>query len=97
VADQYREATPVFSYYVVKSLLLFFANDFIEWNVIHNHGSFDFTKTDRNIQAYITFIDQHRTNANYCRIMSMMDNLYRNCKRVQSTGSTTMRMTLFED
>ncbi len=97
VASKYREATPVFSYYVLKSLLLFFANDFIEWTMIHNRGSFDFTKTPGNVNAYITFIDTHRTNATYCRIMAMIDTLYRNCRSVQSTGSNTMRMTLFED
>jgi len=97
VCKKYRESTPVFSYYVVKSLLLFFADDFIEWNMTHNHGSFDFTKTDKNVNAYIAFIDEHRTNATYCRIMSEIDTLYRNIMNIQSTGSITMRMTLYED
>ena len=96
IRKRYREATPVFSYYVLKSLLLFFANDFIEWTMIHNRGSLDFTKTPSNVNAYIAFIDAHRKDAAYCRIMATIDTLYRNCLDVQSTGSTTMRMTLFE-
>lgn len=97
VAAKYRESTPVFSYYVLKSLLLFFVNDFIEWTMIHNRGSFDFVKTNRNVNAYIEFIDAHRNNATYCRIMSMIDTLYRNSRGVQSTGTNTLRMTMLED
>jgi hypothetical protein len=97
--EKYKETTPVFSYYIVKSLLLFYMNDFIEWTMVHNHGSFDFLKTDGNIDSYVAFIRKHRTGNDYCSQMHMVESLshYRIIHKNNSTGLTTLRMTMLED
>ena len=99
--EKYKETAPVFSYYVIKSLLMFYMNDFIEWTMIHNHGSFDFLKTDANIQFYVDFIRKHRTGRDYSVQMALTESLYtshyRSLQKNNSTGLTTLRMTMLED
>jgi hypothetical protein len=102
VAKLYKEETPLFSYYVIKSILLFFSNEFIEWTMIHNRGSFNFQKTSQNIQAYIQFIQKHSKNAKYGKIMKMVEDCLANSKTHRARGAapvgeTTMRMTLHEE
>lgn len=97
VYEHYREKTPVFSYYIVKPVLMFYIGDFIEWTMIHNRGSFDFLKTKANVDSYIQFIQQHRTKSEYCSLMHSIHTLYQTVKDGRLTGSKTMRMTLFED
>ena len=101
VLEKYKETTPVFSYYMIKSVLMFYMNDFIEWTMIHNHGSFDFLKTDGNIHAYVNFIRKHRTGNDYSVQMALAESLYtshyRSLQKNNSTGLTTLRMTMLED
>jgi len=101
VLEKYKETTTLFSYFFIKSLLMFHMNDFIEWTMIHNHGSFDFLKTDGNIQAYVDFIRKHRTGRAYSGQMSLAESLYlshyRGSQKNTSTGLTTLRMTMLED
>jgi hypothetical protein len=101
IFKKYKETTPVFSYYVIKSMMLFYINDFIEWAMVHNHGSFDFLKTDGNIDSYVAFIRKHRSGNDYCSQMNMVESLYTSHYRIihknNSTGLTTLRMTMLED
>lgn len=101
ILTKYKETTAVFSYYIIKSMVLFYMNDFIEWAMVHNHGSFDFLKTDGNIDSYVAFIRKHRTGNDYCSHMNMLEPLYLSHYRIiqknNSTGLATMRMTMFEE
>ena len=92
----YREETPVFSYYIVKSILLYSANDFIEWTMIHNRGSINFYKTPYTVRSYIDFITKHSENPQYRTLMDMTE------KCIGTTvymyyALKTMRMTVHED
>jgi len=101
VSKLYKEETPLFSYYVVKSILLFFSNEFIEWTMIHNRGSFNFQKTSQNVDAYIQFIQKHSKNAKYIKTMKMVEECLARSKTNSlgepSMSETTMRMTLHEE
>uniref|UniRef100_A0A6C0K1X7 Uncharacterized protein n=1 Tax=viral metagenome TaxID=1070528 RepID=A0A6C0K1X7_9ZZZZ len=101
VAGLYKEETPLFSYYIVKSVLLFFANDFVEWTMIHNRGSFNFQKTQQNVDAYIRFIQKHSKNPKYIKTMKMMEECLNHSSQNSvfrnETGLNTMRMTIHED
>ena len=101
VLEKYKETPAVFSYFFIKSVLMFYMNDFIEWTMIHNHGSFDFLKTDGNIHAYVNFIRKHRTGNDYSVQMALAESLYtshyRSLQKNNSTGLTTLRMTMLED
>jgi hypothetical protein len=101
VASLYREETPLFSYYIVKSILLFFANDFAEWTMIHNRGSFNFQKTQQNVNAYIRFIQQQSIHPKYTKTMKMVEECLNNSEQnsvfKNEAGLNSMRMTLHED
>lgn len=101
VANLYKEETPLFSYYIVKSVLLFFANDFVEWTMIHNRGSFNFQKTQPNVNAYIQFIQKHSKNLEYIKTMKMVEECLNrsslNSVLKTEAGLNSMRMTLHED
>jgi hypothetical protein len=57
---RYNEKSNVFSYYILKSALLYHTGDFIDWCIAHNGGGgnggpFVFLKTDQNIQDFCGF------------------------------------------
>ena len=53
----YKESTNTFSYYVVKTIVLFYYNDFITWCQKNNIGSFiTFKRTEKNIELFCKFI-----------------------------------------
>jgi hypothetical protein len=97
--EKYRESTSLFSYFIVKSVLIFYINDFIQWIITHNNNSFDFVKKDKNIKAYVDFILSHRTKRKYYESMNMAESLYIafNYHKLSNTnGYTTLRMTMLE-
>jgi hypothetical protein len=100
VSKIYKEETPLFSYYVVKSVLLFFANDFAEWTMIHNRGSFNFQKTQQNVDAYIRFVQKHAIHPKYTKTMKMIEECLNKSQQKSvlknEPALNTMRMTLHE-
>jgi hypothetical protein len=71
VRHNYTEQTPVISYYVLKSVLLFYMNDFVNWCATHNltskhtlalsnttsHSLFYFNKTNNTLREYGNLIE----------------------------------------
>ena len=51
-ASRYKEKTSVFCYYVLKTILLFNCNMFVEWVLDNNNNSIAFTKPDKNIRKF---------------------------------------------
>jgi hypothetical protein len=97
--DKYKEGTSMFSYFIVKSVLIFHINDFIQWIATHNRNSFDFSKTDKNIKAYVEFIARHRIQRKYYDTMNMAESLFiasNYHKLSNSSGFSTLRMTMLE-
>jgi hypothetical protein len=57
---QYKENTPVFSYYVIKSILLFHFNEFIGWCIQNNSNNIIcFTKNNITLKNYMSFIKKY--------------------------------------
>ena len=57
---QYKENTPVFSYYIIKSILLFHFNEFIGWcNENNSNNIICFTKNNITLQNYLFFIKKY--------------------------------------
>jgi hypothetical protein len=54
--NRYKEASHVFSYYVLKTIFIFFYNEFIEWTTENNDGTITFKKTQENILSLVGFI-----------------------------------------
>jgi hypothetical protein len=95
---QYKEKTPVFSYYILKSIVMFYYNDFIEWCYIHNNKSLEFTKTQNNINKFFEFIISKYKSDEYMFSISIFENWFSN--QNENDNNTfilnTLRMSVFE-
>jgi hypothetical protein len=93
---QYREQTSVFSYYVIKTILLVHFQEFIGWCILHNgvKNPILFRKTNKNMVDFCAFVLEHY-NLDFCKFVAM-----NNVVKVQGLGSSlndkTMRMTICE-
>jgi hypothetical protein len=90
---QYKENTNAFSYYILKPILLFHLNEFIEWTIKYNGETLDFKKTQENIIQYAGLIEQLYDSEEYVENMEKMDKLYRDN---HSTLNQTLRMSIIE-
>jgi hypothetical protein len=98
---QYKEKTPVFSYYILKSIVMFYYNDFIEWCYIHNNKSLEFTKTQNNINQFFEFIKARYNSHEYMFSISIFENWFSNKNQNNSYRQNTLilntlRMSVFE-
>lgn len=96
----YRETTPVFSYFIIKNVLMFHANDFIEWCVKANHSSLEFEKKNikDTIDRFISFIREHYNNPLLVESMDQARTWFlkqENNQRADKTPIMTLRMSLF--
>lgn len=62
--SDWKEGSNVFSYYVLKSIFIFFYNDFMEWS-----GTIAFKHTQENILRFVEFIRKNCRNPEYMRII----------------------------
>jgi len=93
---QYKENTNAFSYFILKPILLFHLNEFIQWAIDNNgsikeHGTLDFKKTQTNIMHYAGLIEQLYDSPEYVQNMARMDILYRENR---GSETRTLRMSI---
>ncbi len=94
----YKENSNVFAYYIIKTLLLYYCNDFWEWCKKYNHNILSFHKSKENLDRFYIFIKDHYQKQQF---ISDMD---RALKKVTSHKKqpdppllvTTMRMSITE-
>ena len=98
LCKKYNENSPIFSYYVLKPILLFHINDFIEWINKNNKGSISFTKTNENINNYCMFFENFHKKQEYIDAIKNMEKDYAKIKNNMDlrTELETLRMTVFE-
>ena len=89
---QYKEKTPVFSYYVIKSVFMNHVDEFILWNMQHNNGSIQFKKTQTNIHRLADLLKSLSRNATYLRKMANIHNMLLT-KPIEPLLENTMRMS----
>jgi hypothetical protein len=82
---RYKENTHVLSYYILKSIFIFFINDFVEWCVDHNNKSLlNFNKTpsilNKNMEEYCGFIKEHYNRNEYTALIKLIDSWYENLR-----------------
>jgi hypothetical protein len=101
--SRYKEETHVLSYYIIKSVYMFFVNDFIEWCVENNDEngivSLNFNKTGETIDSYIDFIKEHYLNSSYTGSLLLFENWF---KKIDNTSISnemynTLRMSVNEE
>ena len=66
--EKYKEKTSIFSYYVLKTVLLTHYNDFMGWCMQHNSLLLDFQKTNKAMQSFCEFV------AKYYKSRRMLEN-----------------------
>jgi hypothetical protein len=102
-AMKYKEDTNVLSYYIIKSIYMFYVNDFIEWCVENNNYngvvSLNFNKNDETINSYIEFIKEHFLNSSYTSSLAIFEEWFKNIneKSVSYEIYNTLRMCVNEE
>ena len=96
---EYTEETQVFAYYIVKPVLLFHLNEFIEWCNTHNghNNVLFFKKTDANVREYGDLIERLYMLPEFIKTV---ESEHTNYSRLSSISNAfikdTLRMSLFE-
>jgi hypothetical protein len=101
-ADKYRDRTHVLSYYIIKTMLLYNVNDFIEECVRINGYSINFNKdkirVNENMQAYCKLIEIVHDNAAFIiELTNMTTFVSRSAfKQLPKQIQHTLRMSAYE-
>jgi hypothetical protein len=99
---RYKESTHVLSYYIIKSIFMFYINDFVEWCVDHNEVVLNFNKEPKqikkNMTEYCDFIGERYNNVEYTSILSSIDSWFEEIHphKMKSVELQTLRMTMHE-
>jgi len=97
----YKEKTNVFAYYILKSILLFFYDDFIEWCVKNNISLLRFNRDAKTLSSLLNFIQQKHDNQDFIDLLKEMGSFIKEIKQSEMTEDTkelliTARMTVCE-
>jgi hypothetical protein len=92
---KYKENTPVFSYYIIKSILLFHFNEFIGWcNENNSNNIICFTKNNITLQNYLFFIKKYYKKRLF---LDKLDKYYNIIKKIKDPFiQKNLRMTAIE-
>jgi hypothetical protein len=97
---RYKENTNVLSYYIIKSIFMFYINDFIEWCFHHNKSVLNFNKLpsvlNKNIEDYCKLIEDLHNKPEYNELVSLIEKWYDKPKNMKSIEMQTLRMTMLE-
>jgi len=88
---KYAENTQVFSYYILKLILIYHINDFLEWGVSHNNNIVQFKQTEQNIVSFCQFLIERYDNPNLISHLNEMKDLVKNNN---TKLMKTLRMTI---
>jgi len=98
--QKYKEETYVLSYFIIKSLMMFCLNDYIEWVVNHNGATLNFNKApnmvDKNLDEYCGFVREHYQSPEFVRILDEIDVWFSKIKKYNHVELQTLRMSLHE-
>ena len=104
----YKENTNVFSYHVIKTILLFNIDTFLVWCNTNNLNIMQFKITERNLNLFIDFIFRHYLSRNFLQQMQENKELLIDLKNKSMTKRSkeykktvnkmlnSFRMSLFE-
>ena len=94
--NPYREQTNVFVYYILKSILITYYKDYLNWIMKKNNGSLNFIKTETQLYDFIDLIKKKYMDSDYLKKIENMELWFRNNKNKYSIEYTTLRMTTIE-
>jgi len=93
--SNYKEGTHVLSYYILKSIYMFYVNEFVEWCSNHNNsGIINFNKqsnlVENNMYEYFLFIREHYKNPEFISAVNGMSSWFH---KTQKKLSKSLRNT----
>jgi len=92
---KYTENTNVFSYYILKSALMFSMIDLVEWYNVSNQQSLFFHRSKENIESYCDLIEKTTKDYKYKQHLECMNEWFSfHCS--ETFPYKTMRMTVLE-
>ena len=92
---RYKENTPVFSYFIIKSILLFHFNDFINWCIENNASNIiQFSTKNITLPNYLLFIKKYYKKQQYINEIDKYHRLYKKINDVFM--KTHLKMCAFE-
>jgi hypothetical protein len=96
--QKYKEDTSIFSYYILKTIVLNHYNGFFDWCAAHNNRSlFDFHKTVQTQQEFCQFITKNYKSPDFIDQTNLATSILQNIHNVQHNYIlTNMRMTICE-
>ena len=94
----YKEDTNVLCYYVLKTILLFFNDDFLKWCLYNNGTIIKFDKTQQNFFNFYKFIKEKYNNKFFLNSILKMRNMNMEKKKLRNNIiNLTARMTICEN
>jgi hypothetical protein len=90
---KYKEVTPLFTYHIVKSIMLFYMSEFIEWCMTKNRGSLQFHLKKGIVNEMIDWLGEHYDRT---EIVETMIHIFAKNKHLDLPEPflRTMRMTI---
>jgi hypothetical protein len=93
----YKEETNVFSYYIVKTILLYNNYEFLKWCKNNNENIIAFNQTEKNMTQFFNFVLKYSNNSNFLKYIKKMEDLLKSIKlSKRRLLKNTMRMTIIE-
>jgi len=99
----YKEDTNVLAYYIIKTILLFFNDDFLKWCLINNNNILKFDKMPQNLNKFYDFIKEKYNTTFFTTSIEKMDLFFKSRrgefyhKNVKGVVLTTTRMSICEN
>ena len=92
----YSENTNVFTYYILKTILLSNLNDFIRFCTENNSKLLNFNNTPKNIKLFNSFLIKHIKSNKSKKIFNNYFHLYMNTETNNFYFNKSLRMTIIE-
>ena len=98
----YKEDTNVLCYYVIKTLLLFYNDDFLKWCMMNNNNIIRFDKNEQNLDNFYKFIREKYNTTFFNSSINKMELFFKKMrgpfvKNIHSNLVVTSRMTICEN
>ena len=94
---RYREKTSVFSYYFLKTILLFHCNWFLEWSIENNGDTIEFKNPETNVRKFTNALILSKYNdPMFVECLSQMNTRFFKRKARNTMIYNTLRMTANE-
>jgi hypothetical protein len=93
--ENYREKTNVFCYNVIKSLMLYNLDDFLNWCYINNSESIEFPNTTSAIEKLCLWIERIYKKSDYLEDYKIIEKHFMETPKKRIYVYQSMRMTIF--